>query len=559
MDRRQELKPSLSIALLSFSVTIALADRLPRLKFLSSTDLPNIGLRVMLLSDAAETPLPPPSTHQYTFTQGEKTWKSDMHDPFELWEQTQHAGKWVDPHGNSMVIASITCEMPNGFSAEHVTREDFDAKLATCRKAPGDWTPELMKQWVSDFTRAQVSKAEILKLPSLQMKQLIRFRVVGDPHKLAYAFMLRPRSARRYKAPTNWFLLLIDTTPQIDPVAADRALMESFFKNLSASRTKKSADVAASSKFQRKTSRKTEERSSEFEESRALVANSILNMKNWWYVNTENYIFLSDLGVRHRVLVNDLQHDIEYLRAAYEQFIPPREAITAVSVIRIFAMPEEYVAYVGESHKWSGGLWMPNKKEMIIKPFDGGRSKQDQRANVKRVMYHEAFHQYIAYAMPGCRSSVWFNEGHAGFFENAEIAYDRLEIEEDKQKLPLLSKMMESGHVDVKRMLSMSYEEFYAGSDEQRQENYCLAWAMVYYLRKGAPVEKPARNAGIMDAYCGALWESRDGNRATEAAFAGTTYEQFLNDFRAFWNSKRAQSAARRNRLFNTFKPGHIE
>jgi hypothetical protein len=512
----------------------------------------------MLMSKATETPLSPPTTHQYTFTRGPKTWKSDMHDPFELWERTQHAGRWTDPHGNTMVIASITCTLPKGFSAKHVTREDFDAKLESCKKGPGDWTPELIKLWVSDFTHSQVSKSETLKLPSFQMKHLIRFHITNNPNKLAYAFMLNPRSAGLYKVPTNWFLLLVDANPAIDPIVANRTLTTSFFKKLAASRTKKSSDIAASSKFQRKTSLRPEKSSSELETSRKLVANSILNMKSWWYVNTKNYILLSNLGVRHKVLVNDLQHDVEYLRAAYEQFIPPRKEISAVSVIRIFATPEEYVAYVGATHKWSGGLWMPSKREMIIKPIDWGRSK-DQRANVKRVMYHEAFHQYISYGMPERRTSAWFNEGHAGFFENADIANKRLQIKEDKRKLALLDKMIRAGNIDIKEMLFMTYEQFYAGGDDARQQNYCLAWAIVYYLRKGSPVEKPATNAGIMNAYCDALWETRDGNQATETAFAGTTYDQFTNDFLAFWKSRNAQSAAKRNRLFKTFKPKHIK
>lgn len=65
------------------------------------------------------------------------------------------------------------------------------------------------------------------------------------------------------------------------------------------------------------------------------------------HAETENYIFLSNLGLRHKVFVKELQHEMETVYAAYEQLIAPRTPISAVSVVRLFATEMEYLEYVG--------------------------------------------------------------------------------------------------------------------------------------------------------------------------------------------------------------------
>ena len=79
-----------------------------------------------------------------------------------------------------------------------------------------------------------------------------------------------------------------------------------------------------------------------------------------------------------------------------------------------------------------------------------------------------------------------------------------------------------------------------------RRWNYTLAWGLVYYLRKGAPVAKPPKYAHILDTYAEALWESQDPEQATETAFEGVDMDAYREELTRFWKSTSRRGAARR-------------
>ncbi len=292
------------------------------------------------------------------------------------------------------------------------------------------------------------------------------------------------------------------------------------------------------------------EKSSEFAASRADVIASIRNMKDWWYVETKNYIIVSNLSTRDRQLMRRLQKDIEYLRSAYEQFMPAHRPITAVSVVRVFGSSKEYVDYVGESMRWTAGVWISRKKELVINPFGSGHGVQDIGA-VLRTVYHEAFHQYLFYAFGRLPTSVWYNEGHAEFYETSAITQSRLSVGENSQHLSQLMTAIRSGDAGVVRMLGMSYEEFYAKS--RRSRNYAVAWGLVYYLRKGAVVRQQNPYAQVLDRYSEAIKQKKNPTAATAAAFVGIDMKEFEADFIAFWKSSQVRRTAERQRIFRAY------
>ncbi len=71
----------------------------------------------------------------------------------------------------------------------------------------------------------------------------------------------------------------------------------------------------------------------------------------------------------------------------------------------------------GEAGDRTIGLWSPSHEELLI--LDMGNSARNETL---KTMRHEAFHQYLYYATGNGRHAVWFNEGHATFFEN--VSYD---------------------------------------------------------------------------------------------------------------------------------------
>ncbi|MFC1498425.1 DUF1570 domain-containing protein [Verrucomicrobiota bacterium] len=532
--------------------TQMLYAKTPDLKFLSSVDLPNIGLKIKLMKPVTERPVSSPRIHTYTMTWPDGTTKTqDRISPLELFRHSHCAGIWSDTSGNTLTLARILTLFPTNFSGEHVLREEYDAKIEEAQKAnPEEWTTDMLAQWVTDFVgNDKTAKAEVISRKPFRLKNLVKIRFKNNPRMIAYAFLLNRSAAGQYRAPEHWLLAYFQIGEKVDFFKAEKTIEKDFINSVTSSSAFAKKKTAGPSKvFQSKAKKKNSTKSPEFLASREQVINSIKNMNDWWFAETENYILLSNLKSRYAVMVKSLQGEIEYLRTAYEKFMPPETDISAVSVIRIFGSSDEYIAYVGENHAWSGGLWMPSKRELIIRSSDWARGKDSQRI-IRKVTYHEGFHQYIYFALQQVRLSMWFNEGHAEFFENSKIMNNKLTITEDEYKAEII-KNMSSSDINIEELIKMTREEFYNKNEKERDKNYQLSWALIYYLRKYAPLEKPPRYAEILDKYIYALQETKDYDKATDAAFEGIDMVLFKKDFIEFWKSKNKRGYAKRNLLF---------
>lgn len=285
--------------------------------------------------------------------------------------------------------------------------------------------------------------------------------------------------------------------------------------------------------------------------SRQQAEESIRNLKGWWVAHTDHYVFLSNLDSRHRTMVRELQEDLEVLRQSFETLLAPTQPIDAACVVRIFATPEEYDAYVPREQRWTSGLWIASTGELVIRPPPDERDRQGHRESILRIAYHEAFHQYLHYALGRLRTAAWFNEGHAALFEAAQVRRRRTpSIKQDKQKVDILEKLARAEQLHVAPLLRMSYQQFYASDERTRVINYATAWGLVYYLRKAAPVDLARRYDGIADAYIRSLVQQGNGQVATRQAFHGVDMERFEKDFSEFWESHRRRDSARRHRVF---------
>jgi hypothetical protein len=521
------------------------------------TDLPEAGLKLKLMSSSREVPLPPPTIHTYQMTQDQQTRTQDRYAPEDLWSRSQVAGHWVDENGNELLLAAVTSPLPQGFTSVHVTREEYEKRRDEQPAPAAEWSAEDLTRWIRAFTGARDAKVESIPSPTTRLRNLASVTLEGSARvPYAYLFRLSRTAAGQQKAPLHWFFLMVVPEPSIAPEKVRKALSEEFLPSVTvSSETPRSGETGPSSRFQNAPGPGQTAKSPEFLASRKQVAESIRNMQDWWFVETENYIILSNLRARYRPMVRQLQEDIEFLRNAYEQILPPRKPISAVSVIRVFGTPEEYGtyinSYVSPDYGWSDGLWVPSKKELVVRPVEWGDNKT-QRDQVLKVTYHEGFHQYLFYAFAQRSLPAWFNEGHATFFENSEIKSRRLEIREDEFRAARVDELVKAKAVDLQRLLLLSYPDFYAqnGPEELRTYHYSLAWALVYYLRKGAPLEDPPRHAGLLARYSDELWKNPDQQAATRLVFTSEALQTLQADFTSFWESRNRRSAARRNSVF---------
>lgn len=514
-----------------------------------NTEMKKIGFSVRMLYRGEERTLSPAPVYTYKDMKGGRMW--DMFDPRDLWYRNQLICQWQDRDGNSCVLAEITASLPRGFRRKHVMKDEYEAAFHRQEDA-GDWDLESMNKWVEDFVGQKPSGPPEELRHKANIKQLVEFRFVGPT--LAYAFYL-PESLH-FKTKEKWFCVLFRLNPAIDKEKARQEVLSQFIASLRPVVVRETEDTGHSKRLQDKKFSPGGKRSENFLMSRKRVVSSIKNTENWWYVETRNYIIVSNVGPSKRRLVKRLQSDIEYLRAAYEQFMLAPNPIEAVSVVRVFAGGKEYVDYVGPKLEWSGGVWMPQRMELVIKPVERGGSGSGSMSAVLSVMYHEAFHQYVFYAFGRVEPAVWFNEGHAVFFENARITENRLRVGEHDRRAMELREMIRAGAPNIERMLHMSYEDFYVrgGNDRQRSRNYSLAWGIVYFLRKGVLTLKENPYADVLYRYWNALDETKDGDRATTIAFDGIDLDRFKEDFMKFWKSSSRRGKAKRTRIFRDFR-----
>ena len=240
----------------------------------------------------------------------------------------------------------------------------------------------------------------------------------------------------------------------------------------------------------------------------------------------------------------------ETMRAAYQAFIPPRVEINDVSVVRVFRDREEYLNYIPKDMQWSAGIWMPMKKELVISPLDVSQTSQARRLTLV-VVYHEAFHQYIYYALGGRDLPVWFDEGHATFFEGSDIDAHRKTVkivEEPLRVDPFLARLKDGRALNLGALLKMDHAQFYSRNSEMMNDNYATAYALVYFLRKAAS-QYPGRG---YDTICSKLLDavmsenSPDPGASTTKAMEGIDVRQLERDLTDFWKSPTRRHRAER-------------
>jgi hypothetical protein len=280
-------------------------------------------------------------------------------------------------------------------------------------------------------------------------------------------------------------------------------------------------------------------------EAKARVIQQIRNLADWWYIELPNYILTSNMDRRDRRLVSMIQEDIEHLRAAYAALIPPREPIREVSVVRVFRERREYLDYIPPEMSWSSGIWMPGKGELVISPIDLRRADQARRLTLQAV-YHEAFHQYIFYAMGGRQLPPWLDEGHATLFEGCEIDSRRstASLNENENRVATFQRLLSARRpLQLERLLRMDLATFYRGAAD---ENYATACALVYFLRKAYP-QYPGRGyETLCDRVIDAVMAAPHGGAAAavEPILREIDIPALEEDLADFWKSRTKRSRA---------------
>lgn len=546
MNKSACLASLLWAALLAVCPLLAEGQRSRGLTFGATQELTEQGLSFRVPRGASPDGLSQPRVYVYRYSNGTTL---ERFSPRDLWYPSVFLGRWADSSGVALVLGKLGPLPPEAVTAEHLSREEFQAAQS---RDPGStpMTWQELTDWLTFFvgTRAINEPRTVRTSPRLDEVVAIDFEP-SNREAAAYLFRMAP-NVHRIET-DQWFVAVLEWPVDLDREAVLLSIERDFIGSLETIARTENDSGQATARLQHPElgARAETAQTATFQESRERAIQSIRGMPGWWFVETPNYVLVSDLSGGRRSFVQRLQEDLESIRSEYERIIPPRNPIDAVSLVRVFADGDEYKRYVGEEQQHTGGVWIPSNRELVIRSFDI-RNELERRALIAQIVYHEAFHQYIYYAFDYLTPAAWYNEGHATFFEGADVRRGGIRVDEVERYVHTVEALAERGPLPVESVLALDYDTFYqrgGGSAAQRRAHYALSWGLVYYLRKGAPLEETNDYESILPRYEYALWRTQNPAQATKDAFSDVDLSEFIQSFTDFWGSGRRRHRARRN------------
>jgi len=496
---------------------------------------PNMGLKCRVIGGGEPEPLAQPKVYTYTFTQGTEKVRKDLFDGRELWYASQHAGQWRDDAGNTFIIGRVLQKMPalNTGQMKHIARDELEKAIAAETSQVDPEKQEDLLEWVNVFTQEEPKEIEPLRVSSMGLAAATFVSMTDAKAPLVYLFRVKTRLPNGNASKSEWYAAIIKIGDRTAPSKVRKEFETQFLPAVTGVTRSTSLGGGSVQSKQLSTTAK-----STFPEhpSRDAAKKSIENSQGWWFAETAEYVFLSNIrSATGKKIVHDLQKELPALRTACMKLIPPAEPISDVSVVRIFEDRDEYVKYVGKEHEWSAGLWWPAQRELVI------LSHGKDIAKTMEIIRHEAFHQYLFYASGMKEHAMWFNEGHASFLEEATPLRNGKGIDiPESARIKYVVDNLESVSMNLEKNLYSSREAFYSGTSEELWAHYATACSIVYFFRKGVPATKLTPYAKVMETYQATLMATGNSEKATEKAFEDIDMKKFKADFIKFWKFGRA-------------------
>ncbi len=544
-------KALLFVTTLVSGILFSSGSAVAQVRFTSEATLDSISIILPVIRNARENPPKPLEITRWSFSDGQKTWTEERARVPELWIESQHAAGWLDlDGGNVQILARITKMPPQGLE-EQATREVFEAKMSSpVYDIDANTGESELAKWMAAFCGVRVDEMPVtLAVNKSRLDKVLQFNM-SDPTLRAYAFRLNTGYPGQGKSPRNWFALVLKFSAEPDS-AVDKAIQSDLLGKI---KTTSSFDGTRAVSVKKNRTRSTTRQVHEGP-VRDRARKSIEFMTTWWYMDTENYIMLSNHDAAEK-FAGEILDEMEMMRTHYEVVAPKfPTADDDIGVIRLFSDDVGYLSYLGEDFSMmdptaTGGIFSGARRELVIRPVSGNM-RAEREGSIRGIIKHEGFHQYVFMAMDGISPSAWFNEGFASFFENCEL--DRrgaITVMESAYHSDILTDLIKRGDYnweDVLRShLSIDYAQFYADA----KQNYAVSWGLAYYLVRGAPNERGKPYANVIPAYLDALSKTGKAELATAAAFADIDLKKFSDDFTSFWTTvKKRQDAKQRKGL----------
>ena len=456
-------------------------------------------LRIPLPKQVTKEAPPAVETFTYTWTRGGKSGTDERFDPRQLWEAEQRLAAWSDSDGNqyelvapTSVIDSFNRGIKTNYSQlmPHVLKEEYEDN----RQAVGKLVRKRLPQWLEDWTGNAFSAPQ--KLQAMAAVKEAMF--AESPKQAALIFFLKANQNKPY-------VLLV--TPADDPPKTWKSALTRAVGGIApASKMKPTAEV----------------------------------QEGWKTMDRPPYRVLSNLPKQYGKFVSTLLDNMIAMRAVYVSYLPePKKMKVPLSVIRIFSKPEEYHAYAGAGAEWSSGVFSSTHRELVVMGDIGEGSKKEQTEDIQSVTFHEGFHQYLfSITPPAIHVPIWFNEGHATFFETFTLKRTTVAGKRKTEGRPALSQRLETVRQDprfcspegLKLLMSFSPEIFY--HQRNRTAAYASSWLIVHWLR----TEAPAPLAATLNQYYALICKEKTPEEVAATVYTPEILQQISDGLIDFLN-----------------------
>ena len=509
-----------SVSILACAICLACNAAL---RFTPAVWRPDLGLMLPNLQGGVAAPIDLPRAEAYLMTSTEGRRLEDRFDSFGLWTCQAVRGRWRDAAGNTLLVARLATLPPDDPPGVVRTRRSY-------RQLQDAATPLNPKNKLHrDEAVVAVSPVEIgdpvspRRIQRKNLTDIVCYPATEDDHVLVYAF--RPRSPERTDTP-DWYLAVLAAAPNEDMAAVRARFDEDFLDRITVPSLVARRSLA-------KPAKKPGKDASETELLRVDLRGSVANYEEWACSEAEDVLVLDDLDVELRKsIVGAITNNLPRLRRDYARLVPsPLSGTNALAAVRVFRNREEYLTYVGPDQQWTAALWSPEHRELVLYHPETGNDL------LLHTVWHEAFHQYLAYAGSMIASSPWFNEGMAQLFEFSH--YDgkgNLVFEREPAAAAYVHEYASDLAEALPALFEMDYQAFYAGEQEEIQVRYRLAWSIAYFLEIGAPKLRFRPYENFRGDYVKALVETRSMFKATARVFENEkSRDEFIAAWLAFW------------------------
>lgn len=471
-------------------------------------EFPDLALSCGIPANAKAEPVEMPKAEAYIVGDGKGNTLEDRYDVFDLWYADAMRGRWRDADSNCMAIARIRLKVPGDAGSSVRTRRDFAARYADA-VSPKDL--EALDDAV--YLLSPVEVAERVEPRRSQRQNLAALWRYSTTNSAAHVYAFRPRGKQRIV--TDWYLVsLISDEPEASE-AIDRWLDEVRWIGDSEDPLPPTGNA-------------------ETDLLAEAYRRNVVNYGDWSFTAASNVVIVDNVVAPERgAFIAAITNGLPKLQAAYRNMLPsPLSDDTHIAAVRIFDSRSEYLDYVGWDMEWSAALWSPQRRELaMFYPIEGA-------AAMLRTVWHEALHQHLDYACSMIQAPPWFNEGHAVLFENSHFDIDgRLVLDIDRAAAAAIGSNVAALAELLPALLAMDYEEFYAGSDEERRMKYRLAWSLAYFLQVGAPEVRHQPFSNLRRDLMRSLVRTRRRGDTMREVMNGEMTELLVKEWVKFWKS----------------------